>query len=292
MRVLLIGANGQVGQEIKKQADNLELVSFSRDELDITSIESLTNKIKKHKPSLVINAAAYTSVDLAEKEKDKAYQVNALGPKILAEICNKEDILLIHISTDYVFNGFKKGKYLESDKPDPINEYGKTKLIGEDLIRDVLDKHIILRTSWVFGIYGKNFLKTIVKISRKKSSLRIVNDQIGCPTSARSIAKCVLRFCDKYLHTKRITYGTYHYTNFPETTWSDFAKVIFRYALKIDLIKSIPQVKEVSTKEYASASDKPMNSVLSNDKIVEELGLELDNWEEELEYTLNSLKIL
>ena len=146
MRVLLIGANGQVGQEIKKQADNLELVSFSRDELDITSIESLTNKIKKHKPSLVINAAAYTSVDLAEKEKDKAYQVNALGPKILAEICNKEDILLIHISTDYVFNGFKKGKYLESDKPDPINEYGKTKLIGEDLIRDVLDKHIILRS--------------------------------------------------------------------------------------------------------------------------------------------------
>jgi len=291
-KILLTGANGQVGQEIKKEAikSDLDLMALEKNDLDITSLESIKKIIEDFKPSIIINAAAYTAVDLAEEQQKLCQEVNTKGPELLSQVCRDKDILLVHISTDYVFNGSKSGPYVETDEEDPINQYGKSKYEGELAIRSTLKKHIILRTSWVFGIHGNNFLKTIISIGQRLPVLNIVNDQLGNPTSARSIAKCILKICQRYIQHEICPYGTYHFSNKPETTWHDFGISILELAYAEGLLRQIPKVKGIPLSEYNSKSLKPMNSVLSNLKVKNSFDVDIDEWREELIYTLRNLK--
>ena len=290
-KILLTGANGQVGQEIQKEAikSKFDLLALGKDDLDITSLGSIQKTVEELRPSIIINAAAYTAVDLAEEEQELCHATNAIGPKLLSQVCNNNDILLIHISTDYVFNGTKSGPYMEIDKEDPINHYGKSKYKGELAIRSTLKKHIILRTSWVFGIHGNNFLKTIISLGQKLPILSIVNDQLGNPTSARSIAKCIFKICQRYTQGGSFSYGTYHFSNEPETTWYDFGLSILELSNAEGLVRPTPQVKGIPLSEYNSKSLKPINSVLSNLKIKRTFDIEIDDWREELIYTLKNL---
>lgn len=194
MNIILTGASGQVGREIKAvllTADNFSLTSLSHQNLDITSMKAVRKAFKLYQPDIIINAAAYTAVDRAEQEPEKSYSVNVTGARVLAQECSKINIPLIHISTDYVFDGSNQQPYTELDHVSPLNIYGKTKWDGEDIIRKILSRHIIIRTSWVFAQYGKNFVNTILHLSKVKSHLSIVSDQYGCPTAAPHIATAI-----------------------------------------------------------------------------------------------------
>ena len=291
-RVLLTGADGQVGQEIINQVKGFDFAidAFGKRDLDITSRDSLLEKINQVKPSIIINAAAYTSVDNAESNKEICEKVNVEGPRLISEICKKNKILLIHLSTDYVFNGEKTSEYDEKDLEDPVNHYGKTKLEGEASIKSLLSEFFIIRTSWVFGVSGKNFPKTILGLCKNNQKLNIINDVIGSPTSARSIARFVLKICSKFFHKEPLQFGTYHFTNVPATTWYEFSLKVLEISNKIGLISAIPEVKAISSSDYPSNSLKPKNSSLSNKEVISQFKVDLDKWEDELVYTLKNIE--
>ena len=291
-RILLTGADGQVGREIRNQASqcDFEIICLNKNELDITSQESLRLNINKYLPSIIVNAAAFTSVDLAEEEKSLSQKINAEGPFNISKLCESKGILLVHLSTDYVFNGNKYGPYEENEKEDPINHYGKTKYDGEKAIRSSLCKHIIIRTSWVFGVNGNNFPKTIIGLSQKLKKLKIINDTLGSPTSARSIARLVIIICKQYFQKGSLEYGIYHFTNQPQVSWHDFALSVLEVSQKVGLLDEVPEVTGISSEEYESKSLKPKNSVLSNSKVTSVFDIKIDHWKDELLYTLQGIK--
>ena len=227
MKILLTGKNGQVGFELQKKLGVLgEVIAIDREELDLANPDAIRAFIEKKKPNIIINPAAYTAVDKAESEPDLAYQINATAPEVLAEKAAELDIPLIHFSTDYVFDGLKKGAYIETDITNPQSVYGKTKYDGEEKIRKHA-KHIILRTSWVFGSHGNNFLKTILRLIMEKESLNIVGDQRGSPASASMLADITIKIVDTIFKNKNFNdYGTYHVTNDGETNWHAYASLI------------------------------------------------------------------
>ena len=290
MRILITGCNGQVGVKLKEICidNSISFIALSKEQMDITQKSEILQAVQTHQPSIIINAAAYTNVDLAEDEEDKAFEVNALGPKNLAEICFDNSLLLIHISTDYVFDGKKNSPYEEEDKPEPLNIYGKSKLVGENNIRFALDRYVIFRTSWVFSDTGKNFVGTILRLAGNSNSLKIVGDQLGSPTSAQSISEAIIRICESY-QSSGFRYGTYHFSSQESISWFEFAEVIADLAYKKGLINDLPNIIKIKSEEYPSKSIKPKYSSMSSYKIQKTFGITPNNWRLDLRNLISQL---
>ena len=285
--IVVIGSSGQVASALKKIAD--ERFHFvGRPEFDIQNNTHIEQVFTLTTPSLVINCSAYTAVDLAETEVDKAYGVNAEAVKNLAMQCKLHQVPLIHISTDYVFDGALGRPYLESDQTGPLSVYGKSKLFGEDFIREMLPQHIILRTTWVFSEYGNNFVRTMIKLSEIKDELNIVSDQIGCPTSANNIAFVIHQIASEIMNGNDIAYGTYNYTDSPVVSWYEFAGEIFKL-LKNKYGKKVPIIKPITSSEYVSAARRPLNSRLDCSLIEKNFGIKSQDWHTELEECIDKI---
>lgn len=273
--VLVTGADGQLARCIKDLIQNCPKRKFifkNAKELDITNKEVVFQTFKKHNFDYCINCAAYTNVENAEIEVQKAESVNTYGPKYLAEVCNINNTVLFHISTDFVFDGSKETPYLEIDTTNPINSYGLSKLNGENEIIKAHNKYFIIRTSWLYSEYGNNFLKTMLRLSKIKKQLEVVNDQIGSPTYAKHLAEVILKIID----SKKRQYGVYHYSNLGETSWFGFAKVIF------ELWDITIKIKGISTSELTLKAERPKYSVLNGTKIQSVFALELKDWKKAL----------
>jgi dTDP-4-dehydrorhamnose reductase len=292
MKILLTGCNGQVGFELNKQLTALgEVIATDRESLNLENPDAIRIFVDKIMPDIIINPAAYTGVDKAESEPKLAYQINVIAPQILAEKAAELNIPLIHFSTDYVFDGFKKDSYIENDQTNPQSVYGKTKWEGEERVRNHL-KHIILRTSWVFGSHGNNFLKKILELIQDKKSLNIVCDQWGTPASASMLADVTCKIVDTiFKNIKFNDYGTYHITNEGETNWHQYASLITTEAMQLGLkIKCEPHhIRPILTSEYHTAASRPLNSRLNSDKLKKTFMLELPNWELEVKKVLRDL---
>lgn len=287
MKVLLLGANGQVGTELRKrlaQEQGLELVAASRtghlsdgatgEVADFEAPESLARLVRATAPDIVINAAAYTAVDRAETEPDLAFMVNAEAPRVLAEACRARDALLVHYSTDYVFNGRGKRPYREDDATDPLGVYGKSKLAGEEAIRLAGARHLILRTAWVYASHGHNFLRTMLRVGAERDVLRVVSDQVGTPTSANLIADATATLIGGPVPEP----GTFHLTASGETSWHGFAEAIFAEATNLGLLAKAPSVEAISTEDYPTETSRPAYSVLDNTEVSAATGLVLPEW--------------
>ncbi len=284
--ILITGASGQVGHELGAASCPYQLIALTRDELDICNPVSIKRAFENHQPDIIINTAAYTAVDRAEHESGKAYATNRDGVGKLAQACHSDRIPLLQLSTDYVFDGKKQGPYFEDDPISPLGVYGDSKAAGEAVLRETLDEHVILRTSWVFSANGNNFVKTMLRLGKERDELAIVNDQTGCPTSAQSIAVVLLHIADRYLCGNSIAWGTYHFCNRSETTWFQFAEVIFSLAGGYENLK----LNAISTSDYPTLAMRPNNSVLNFDKLGFQFEIDRVEWLDELKLVLNQLK--
>jgi dTDP-4-dehydrorhamnose reductase len=292
MKILLVGKNGQVGFELQKKLVALgEVIATDREELDLANPDAIRAFINQIKPDIIINPAAYTAVDKAESEPEMAYQINVTAPEVLTEKATELNIPLIHFSTDYVFDGLKKDAYIETDMTNPQSVYGKTKRDGEEKIRKHA-KHIILRTSWVFGSHGNNFLKTILRLIMEKESFNIVGDQWGSPASSSMLADVTFKIVDTIFKNKNFNdFGTYHLTNEGETNWHAYASLISSEAIKLNVkVKCAPnKIHPILTSEYPSAAKRPFNSRLNTDKLKNTFMLELPHWESEVKRVLKEI---
>ncbi|MGB3760759.1 MAG: dTDP-4-dehydrorhamnose reductase [Rivularia sp. (in: cyanobacteria)] len=286
--ILLIGCNGQVGTQLTKtlQPDS-NLIPVARPVVELAQPETIKDLIKQHQPEIIVNAAAYTSVDKAESEPELANTVNAIASKVLAQEAEKLRALLIHISTDYVFDGKSSSPYQEHDLTNPLSVYGKTKLAAEQAIRSNCSNHIILRTAWVYGTGGKsNFVKTMLRLGAEKTELKIVADQIGSPTRAKEIAQTIaLLIAQNPCET-----GTYHYTNSGVASWYDFAVAIFEEARLLDFPLKIERVIPITTSEYPTAATRPKYSVLNCAKISSRLEFYPPHWRQSLREMLQEFR--
>lgn len=295
-KVLITGVNGQVGHalsELLREADIESVISLSRNELDLSNQDHIRQVIQSVKPDLIINPAAYTAVDKAESEPELAFAINATAPKILAEEAANIGARLIHFSTDYVYNGNKSGPYIETDFTEPLSVYGKSKLAGEDAIREVGVPHLIFRTSWVYGAYGKNFLKTILRLAGEREELRIVADQFGTPTSASSIADAVSHVINAWHND---TTGVYHMVNAGQTTWHGFASAIIEEYANLQKVKQWPplkvqDIKPISTQEFPTPAARPANSCLDTTKLTRDFSIQLPDWREALKLEFEKLAL-
>lgn len=297
MKLLLTGAQGQVGWEFNQlcQHSAHQLIALGSKELDIGNQRQVEDVITLHAPDIVINAAAYTAVDKAESEPELAFRVNRDGPAHLADVCKNLNIPLLHISTDYVFDGKvvdgkKSRAYAVDDAVNPQNVYGASKWAGEEQVRKILPQHIILRTSWVFSSHGNNFVKTMLRLGQTRNEINVVADQWGAPTSAASIARCLLELCQRYEQTHNLPWGTYHFTGSPESTWFDFAQIIFKEALKVGLINHPLTVHPITTAEYPTPALRPQNSLLDMQTTLDRLQITAPLWQDDLIDVLRTLK--
>ncbi|MCP4682198.1 MAG: dTDP-4-dehydrorhamnose reductase, partial [Desulfobacterales bacterium] len=251
MKIVVTGCKGQVGWELVNQGKEMgfEIIPLDLPEFDITDKDAVYDIVTQPHVSIVINAAAYTAVDKAESESTIAFSVNQDGPAYLASSCVEAGIPLFHISTDYVYDGTKKGVYVETDPVSPLGVYGRSKAFGDAAVQERLKEHIILRTSWVCGVHGNNFVKTMLKFGQEKEILRVVADQYGCPTFAFDIAKTLLTLASGFRDGQDMTWGTFHYTGKGVTTWYDFAKHIFEIAQEYITLK-VKTIEPITTAEY------------------------------------------
>ena len=285
MVVLVTGASGQLGQAIQFIAKNHSEIKFvfcSSSDLDISNKENCQTVFQKTKPDFCINAAAYTAVDKAESERDKAELINVLASKNIAEVCNNFDVKLIHISTDFVFDGSNDKPYTETQITNPKGVYGQTKLDGEKAIQQVFSKYYIIRTSWVYSQFGNNFMKTMLRLASERTALSVVHDQIGTPTNAVDLAEALVQIIlSANQQPKKDNYGIYNFSNEGECSWYDFAKKIFEINnVSIDL-SAIP------TEQFPTPAQRPKYSVLDKSKIKTTFGIAIKTWEE----SLKSIKI-
>ncbi|WP_050936826.1 dTDP-4-dehydrorhamnose reductase [Vibrio harveyi] len=281
MRVLVTGSKGQVGHCIIQELSVMKDVSFlavDRDTLDITDREAVFRTINDFRPTVIINAAAYTAVDKAESEPELSFAINADGPRFLAEAAHEIDAAVLHISTDYVFGGDKLGEYVETDATNPESVYGKSKLAGELAVVKACSKHIILRTAWVFGETGNNFVNTMLRLAKVRDELSIVDDQFGGPTYAGDIAKTLITIAGKIVSDEKIAYGVYHYSGLPHVSWFEFANSIFEYALDSGVIANKPKLKSITTDQYPTSAKRPLNSRMSTEKIGSAFAIEASDW--------------
>ena len=278
-KILVTGANGQLGRCIKDAAasfPDFEFVFVSKEELDIEDSDMLKDFFRKNHFSHCINTAAYTNVEKAESEKEKAFAINGEAVRNLAAICKENDVVLLHISTDYVFDGKKGSPYLETDTTNPINVYGASKLKGEQFIQEICDKFFIFRTSWLYSQYGHNFLKTVLKFAEEGKPLTITTEQTGTPTNANDLAKALLHIVAQ----DSTDYGVYHYNNYGETTWFGFAEEILRQKDKLK------DAKLAKTNHYRTFAARPEYSVLDNIKAHNRLKLKHIDWKDSLQSVL------
>lgn len=297
-KILLTGVNGQVGHALKDKLSKYEVIALSRDQLDLTNTDNIRHVIRELKPDLIINPAAYTAVDKAESESGLAYAINGTAPQILAEEAARLGSALIHFSTDYVYDGTKKSAYIEDDEVNPVSVYGKSKLLGENAIRLVGLPHLILRTSWVYGAYGKNFLKTILRLAAERESLKIVADQFGAPTSSQSIADGVVSLVDSWQLNQENQSGVYHFTNTGYTSWHGFSCEIVQEYNRVSelhqwakLKANLEDIIAITTAEYPTPAARPQNSRLDNTKLKSVFKLELPSWQQGLQQVMQTMQI-
>lgn len=285
--ILLTGVNGQVGYELLQTLAPLgRVISVSREQLDLTDQDAIRRVIRETKPSVIVNAAAYTAVDKAESEPELVFAVNAHAPGTMAQEAARLNATLIHYSTDYVFDGSKTSPYTETDETNPLGIYGRSKLAGEEAIRAVGGQHLILRTSWVYGARGRNFLRTIIKLAQERDELKIVMDQIGAPTSSRAIANATAVILGAW-HPEKI--GTYHLTCAGEVSWHGFAQAILRFYEAFRASQNWPPLKvqadallAISTAEYPTLAARPLYSVLNTAKLLMNFHISMPLWSEAL----------
>lgn len=289
IQLFLTGAGGQVAWEIERRALALGLTvkSMARADLDIADNKAVQREIAAAAPKVVINAAAYTAVDKAEAEKDRAFEVNRDGAAHLAGACAARHIPLVHISTDYVFDGASKEPYVEHDTTAPLGVYGESKLAGEAAIRGFLDRHVIVRTAWVYGVHGHNFVKTMLRLGAERDVLRVVADQRGCPTFAGDLADALLAISRRLLGEPppEEAYGTFHYVGGGAVTWHGFAERIFDLAAPV--LGRRPKVEAITTAEYPTPAKRPANSVLDCSKVARIYGIMQRPWDEALQEMLD-----
>ena len=286
MRILLLGKDGQVGHDLQlKLAAQREIICYGRNTLDLENAASIRQVVSQVQPDIIVNAAAYTAVDRAESEPERAIAINGTAPTILAEEAHKLGAALLHISTDYVFDGQKNTPYLETDPTYPLSSYGKSKLAGEVGIQQVTDNYLILRTAWVYGVYGKgNFVKTMLRLGKDREELRVVADQVGSPSWAKDIADAIAQL----LQTEAT--GIYHFTNSGVVSWYDFAIAIFEEARALGFPLKVQRVIPITTADYPTPATRPAYSVLSGKKITETLGDYPPYWRDSLRKMLIQLQ--
>ncbi|MFP5227255.1 MAG: dTDP-4-dehydrorhamnose reductase [Acidobacteriota bacterium] len=291
-RVLIVGGAGQLGLELQRSFAGLKPVAVDRNAMDLTVPDQIRATVAEAKPDVILNAAAYTAVDRAESEPELADAINARAPRVLAEAAAQIGALLVHYSTDYVFDGTGQRPWTEEDAPAPLNVYGKTKLAGEDAIRAVGGRYLIFRTSWVYGPHGKNYLLTMLRLGRERDELRIVDDQFGAPTTSLELARATRSITDGVLAgdlgPAEEWAGLYHMTCAGQTTWCGFTRAIFAQAGAL-LGGRNPVVKPIPTSEYPTPAQRPRNSVLSNAKLQARFRVQLASWELALDEVLQSL---
>ncbi|ELP9499541.1 dTDP-4-dehydrorhamnose reductase [Vibrio alginolyticus] len=281
MRVFITGCNGQVGQSLQEQLLTQESVIFlalDKEELDITNPNAVQAAVEDFKPTVIINAAAHTAVDKAEDEVELSYAINRDGPKFLAQAAQSVGAAMLHISTDYVYEGNKVGEYNEEDPTNPQSVYGASKLAGEVEVAQHCEKHIILRTAWVFGEHGNNFVKTMLRLGSIKGELSVVGDQFGGPTYSGDIASALIQLALKINQGEIMQFGVYHYSGLPHVSWYEFAENIFDKAVELELLDKKPVVKSITTEQYPTPAKRPSNSRLSTKKISEVYSLEASDW--------------
>jgi dTDP-4-dehydrorhamnose reductase len=300
--ILLTGKTGQLGSELNRLLPKLgEVIAPERNELDLREPEKIREIMRNAKPQLIVNAAAYTAVDAAENDEASASAVNAEAPRLLAQEARTLGALLVHFSTDYVFDGSKRSPYLETDPPNPINSYGRTKLAGEEAIRNSGAAHLIFRTSWVYATHGKNFLLTILRLATEREELKIVDDQVGAPTCAFDLAQATTEILTGIIAKTKSDFisaevsGTYHMTAAGQTTWYEFAKAILEEASRAH--QNLPwltsatnarpmiarHILPISTEAFRSPTRRPAYSVLSSALVMETFGFTLSNWRTQLQ---------
>lgn len=284
MKILVTGANGQVGTEIVKlfTSTTHEIISFTRQELNCEHINGVNSTLLTVRPDLIINTAAYTSVDKAEDELSRVVAVNSAFVGELAAYCRQWNIPLIHLSTDYVFDGNSLEPYREIDIPNPQNVYGRSKLAGEHAISSILNHYLILRVSWVFGISGSNFVKTILNLASVRDELNIVSDQCGRPTAARDIARVLLEIVQKIASGSFGGWGIYHYAGQGITNWYDFAHEFIKMAVERNGTLNLANINPIKSDEYRTKVKRPKYSVLDTTKIEQNLGIDCHHWKDYL----------
>lgn len=285
--ILVTGAGGQLSRELTGllRQRGIGEISLSRGELDIADQNSLQQVLDRHHPQVIFNCAAYTRVDRAESESLEAHRVNVDGPAVLAEACAIRDILLVHVSTDYVFDGLACRPYREDDPTHPLSIYGKSKLLGEQAIEQKLERRIVARTAWVYGALGNNFVRTMLRLAGEREELRVVDDQIGSPTWTGDLAEALLGLVEH-----RAAPGTYHITNSGVASWYDFAVAIVEEARSLGWLLAVERVVPIGTEEYPTAAVRPAYSVLSRRKTEAILGRSLPHWRTSLRRMLVQLQ--
>lgn len=259
-----------------------DILAVDRDELDITDENAVKKAVENFRPDVIINAAAHTAVDRAETEVELSEAINVKGPQYLAEAAKSVGAAILHISTDYVFDGQRAGKYKESDATDPQGVYGRTKLEGEQAVAAANDKFIVLRTAWVFGEHGNNFVKTMLRLAKTRDTLGVVADQVGGPTYAGDIAKALIQIAEKIIAGEKVEYGVYHLTGEPYASWYEFAKAIFAEAVSQNVLEKSPLMNAITTADYPTPAKRPANSCLDLTKIQQVFGIQPSDWQKAL----------
>ncbi len=293
-RVLIVGNNGQVGVELKRSfAGYGEVIGVDRESVDLAQPDQVRALVRRFEPEIILNAAAYTAVDRAESEKDLATAINADAPRILAEEALRFNALLVHYSTDYVFDGAKLSPWTEEDAPAPLNAYGATKLAGEEAILQTGGRVLVFRTSWVYGPHGSNFLLTMLRLGRQRDALSIVSDQIGSPTTSIELARATHAIVSEVIAGRcgptEDWAGLYHMTCSGSISWCGFAQAIFARAGKL-LDGKVPVITPIKSEEYPTPAKRPHNSVLSNAKLEAHFGVRLAPWETALDAVIQALE--
>lgn len=289
-KVLLCGGSGMLGQELLHSIpDGIDVWAPSSTELDIRHKEVVLRKVATYQPDLIINAAAYTNVDGAETNEALAFSINRDGPENLGIYAAQANIPVFHISTDYVFDGSKGEPYTEEDEPNPINVYGKSKLAGERALQQVCEQSLILRTSWLFSQYGKNFVKTIYKALKEGKELRVVDDQYGCPTAASSVAEVLWILAEKHKQSDLLQWGIFHFSNQPACSWYEWAVEIRSQLALVLLVNSLPQIRAIVSNEYITPAQRPSCSVLNVGQLVTVYRVPVVSWKKQLGQVLGML---
>ena len=283
-KILLLGSGGQLGKELSKNIGDLGILkSCDKNTCNISNFEDINNIISEFKPEIIINAAAYTKVDKAEEDISLAFGINQKAIEYLSDISAKKNIWFIHYSTDYVFDGKKKSRYIETDETNPLNIYGRSKLGGEEALKNSKCNFIIFRTTWVYGEYGSNFINTIKKLARSNDSLNIINDQFGVPTSTKLISKVTKNLIEDIINKNFWDKGIYNLVPNGKSNWYELAKVIAKVGkneMNLDNFKKL-EINPISSSKYKTAAKRPINSQLDNNKLQKKLKFQIPNWEEE-----------
>ena len=290
MRALVTGAAGQVGSElVRLGTDEFEPVALGRDDLDITDADAVARTIERWRPQAVVNCAAYTAVDRAESEARTAHAVNVKAVAQLAATCARNGAALVHVSTDYVFDGNANRPYRENDATNPLGVYGRTKELGERAVRAGSPRHIILRVSWVFGALGRSFVDTVLRLARERPELTVVDDQIGAPAPAKAVARTLRDICLATAAEEDL-WGTYHFSTEPTLSWCRFAREIVALAAELGVIEQAPPVRAIATRDYPTPAQRPENSRLDPTRLQRTFGIPSPDWRPYLHAYLQSLR--